>query len=63
MYHFHNLEGVNNGEDASVAFWKMKSLSREEQEKIRKELLKYCGLDTYAMVKIWNRFMEVIGGL
>ena len=36
-------------------------MSKEEQEEIRKGLLVYCGLDTYAMVKIWEKFKEIIG--
>ena len=31
----------------------------EEVEIIRKSLLKYCELDTYAMVKIYEKFKEI----
>ena len=31
----------------------------EELETWRKHLLKYCELDTYAMVKVWERLKEV----
>ena len=30
------------------------------KEEIKEDLLKYCELDTYAMVKIWEKFKEVI---
>ena len=34
-------------------------LLREELERTRRNLLKYCELDTLAMVKIWERLKEV----
>lgn len=33
--------------------------TKEEQEEIRNELLVYCGLDTLAMVKVWEKLKEV----
>ena len=41
------------------AFANMSKLSKEEQEKLRHNLLKYCELDTYAMVKIYEKLQEV----
>ena len=32
----------------------------EEQEYIRERLLRYCELDTYAMVKIYEKILEVV---
>lgn len=58
---YHNLPYVHNGTEASDSFLNMKHMSKEEQEEIRKGLLVYCGLDTYAMVKIWKKFKEIIG--
>ena len=55
---YHNLEGVHHGGEASAAFATMASHTPEEIEVIRKNLLKYCGLDTYAMVKILQRLRE-----
>ena len=49
---YHNLESVHNGAEASNAFLMMRNLSKDELNILRKNLLKYCGLDTYAMVKI-----------
>lgn len=59
---YHNLPVVHNGGEASEAFLSLKGKSKEEQEKIRHGLLVYCELDTYAMVKIWMKFKEIIGG-
>ena len=56
---YYNLPVVHNGGEASEAFRSLKNKSKEEQEEIRQGLLKYCELDTYAMVKIWEKFREV----
>lgn len=58
---YHNLPVVHNGGEASEAFLSLKDKSKEEQEKIRHGLLVYCELDTYAMVKLWEKFKEIIG--
>ena len=55
-----NLDVVHNGGEASAAFLSLKNKTQEEQERIREGLLRYCELDTYAMVKIWENFKEVI---
>ena len=57
---YSQLEEIQNGADASAIFPKMASMSKEELEKYRGHLLKYCKLDTYAMVKIWNKLCEVV---
>ena len=57
---YHNLEGgVQNGNDAMTIFPKIQYMSPDEQEKTRKALLEYCCLDTYAMVKVWEKLNEV----
>ena len=56
---YHNLEQVHKGDEASNAFLSLPSLSKEEQEVLRKNMLKYCKLDTYAMVKIYEKLLEV----
>lgn len=56
---YHNLEGVHNGSEASATFLRMDKMSSEELEAFRGHLLKYCGLDTYAMVKVWQKLNEV----
>ena len=37
----------------------MTKLSTDEIEKTRQNLLNYCGLDTYAMVKVLEKLREV----
>ena len=56
---YHNLEGVHNGGEASTAFVKMKDMPLEDAEAVRSQLLKYCGLDTLAMVRVWEKLMEI----
>ncbi len=44
---------IGNGEDAANAYLQMReSIDPEEIASIRKNLLRYCELDTYAMVKL-----------
>ncbi len=57
---YHNLEGVHNGSEAMTIFPAIKDMSPEEQAKARRNLLKYCELDTYAMVKVWEELLRVI---
>ena len=57
---YHNLEQVHKGDEASAAFLSLKELPKEEQEELRKNMLKYCKLDTYAMVKIYENLKEMI---
>ncbi len=56
---YHNLDLIHNGSEAMNAYHNLGQLSLKEQEKIRERLLKYCELDTYAMVKIWEKLKEV----
>ncbi len=56
---YHNLEEVHNGSEASAAFLTLASKTPEEIASIRANLLKYCGLDTFAMVKVLQKLREV----
>ena len=56
---YHNLEGVHNGGEAMTIFPLIKDMPPSEQEIARKNLLKYCELDTYATVKIWQKLKEI----
>lgn len=56
---YHNLPVVHNGEEASDIFLSLKGKTKEEQKELRKGLMLYCELDTWAMVKIWKKFMEI----
>lgn len=50
---------IGNGGDASAAFYNLKHIeSQEEKELVRKALLEYCGLDTWAMVRILEKLMS-----
>jgi hypothetical protein len=40
-------------------FPKIQYMDPEEQAKTRENLLKYCQLDTYAMVKVWEELKRV----
>ena len=57
---YHNLEQVHKGDEASNAYLNLPTLSKKEKEKLRNNLLKYCELDTYAMVKIYDKLKESI---
>ena len=57
---YHNLDQVHKGDEASNAYLSLAELSEEEQETLRENMLKYCELDTYAMVKIYEKLLEVI---
>ena len=55
---YHNLEGVHNGGEAMSIFPKIKDMPPKEAAVARKNLLEYCKLDTYAMVKVWEKLLE-----
>lgn len=56
---YHNLDQVHKGNEASEAYLSLPSLSRDEEDKLRKNMLKYCALDTFAMVKIFDKLKEL----
>ena len=56
---YHNLSGVHNGSEAMDIFPKIKEMSFLKARRARKDLLRYCELDTWAMVKIWEKLVEV----
>ena len=58
---YHALEGVHNGGEAAAAYDALALMEPEERERTMGQLLRYCELDTYAMVRIWQRLMEVTG--
>ena len=39
-------------------FPKIKDMSPEDSQKARCDLLRYCELDTYAMVKVWEELKK-----
>ena len=58
---YHHLDGVHNGTEASTAFARMKDMSPEEAQNVRSQLLRYCGLDTLAMVRVWEKLRSAAG--
>ena len=57
---YHALPVVHNGGEAMDIYPKMLKADPIEKAKIRDGLLKYCCLDTLAMVKVLRRVKEVI---
>ncbi len=58
---YHNLdERCQNGGNAMTIFPQIKNMEPAEQAATRKALLAYCCLDTYAMVKVWERLKEQV---
>ena len=55
---YHALPVVHNGGEAMDIYPKMLEANPEEKQKIRDGLLKYCCLDTLAMVKILKKIKD-----
>ena len=55
------METVANGGAALTAYSKLQyeDMTNEEREALKDSLLKYCELDTLAMVMIYERFLEI----
>lgn len=57
---YHNLAGsVHNGGEAMDIYPRMAQMSPEEQAAARESLLRYCELDTFAMVKVLAKVREL----
>lgn len=56
---YHNLDGVQSGTDAMDIFPKLKYMPPDEAQKARERLLRYCALDTEAMVLLWQELVRV----
>jgi hypothetical protein len=52
------LDGVQDGGMAMDAFVEAisSSTTKSRKDEIHSQLLAYCGLDTYAMVRLWHFF-------
>ena len=57
---YKNLECVHKGDEASSAYLELANMNEEEYNKMRKNLLAYCRLDTLAMVRIYQKLLELI---
>ena len=55
---YRHLAEIHNGAEASAMFQKMRLMDQDTMEESRSYLLKYCELDTYAMVKILQKLQE-----
>ena len=57
-----DMEDLNNGGAALTAFGYLQytDMSAAERDELRSGLLRYCELDTLAMVMIWEGFIEAI---
>jgi len=55
---YHALDGVHNGVEAMDAFLRLEELPPDEAEAVREQLLRYCELDTLAMVRIWEALVS-----
>ncbi len=56
---YNHLKGVHNGQEASAAYLTLPYMSEEEQLVIRRQLLDYCRLDTFAMVRLWENVLNI----
>ena len=55
-----NLADVHKGDEASATYLLLSNMNEEEYKQKRNSLLAYCKLDTYAMVKIYQKLLELI---
>lgn len=57
------MDSIADGGAALTAYGKLQytDMPKEERLAIKQSLLKYCELDTLAMVMIWEYFREVVG--
>lgn len=55
---YHNLADVHNGTEATDTYLSLRGMEPTERNRLRQSLLAYCGLDTLAMVLLWQRLRE-----
>ncbi len=57
---YHNLDGsVHNGGEAMDIYPRIKDMPADEAAAAREALLRYCELDTFAMVKVLSKLREL----
>lgn len=56
---YSNLEDIHNGLDARMIFPSLKFMSESDRKRERENLLRYCYLDTFAMVKIVEKLTKL----
>lgn len=57
---YHNLDGVHDGKEAMTIFPQIATMPPEKAQDARQKLLVYCGLDTWGMVKLWQKLIELV---
>jgi hypothetical protein len=51
---------IADGEMAMLAYPKLAKINdKAEKEKVRQDLLEYCRMDTFAMVRIWEKLVSL----
>lgn len=58
---YHALSGVHNGGEAMNAYAGLVKLPEAERAEVREQLLRYCELDTLAMVRLYEKLAELAG--
>lgn len=56
---YQNLDLVHNGTEAMDKFKELSTLDGKDFDYTKERLLKYCELDTFAMVKIYEKLKEI----
>jgi hypothetical protein len=56
--HSRKDDRCQNGGDAMTIFPRIKDMEPEEAKASRQARLDYCKLDTWAMVKVWEKLKE-----
>jgi len=56
---YSKLDEIHNGNDAMAIYPKIREMSKTDRKRTLKELVDYCSLDTFAMVKILEKFEEI----
>ena len=61
-FEYSQLEGIQDGNSSMDAFLESldKNTTANRLSEIREQMLKYCELDTFAMVRIWEKFRGVV---
>jgi hypothetical protein len=51
---------INKGDQAMIEWYEMVNGDESKKDAVSKALLQYCGLDTLAMVKVWEKLRALI---
>lgn len=54
---YKNLEQIHKGDEASQTYLELANMTNDDYNKTIKNLLAYCKLDTYAMLKIYTKIL------